>query len=361
MSNTASIIIHQRGSANIITTHPRWRASLASMGLMWLSAFAASSSSAQTAPKEDWGVADIPSQKNHIFLVTGGTSGIGYETAKALAAAGAQVIIAARHPGRGQEAVTSILQATPGARVRFETLDLGDLASVRALGAQLRATLPRLDGLINNAGIMEPPERQVSADGYEMQFAVNYLGHFALTAELLPLLRKSAAPRVVTLSSIAARRGALHFDDLQFEKEYDSFDAYAQSKIACLMFGLELQRRSEANGWGIESIVSHPGVSRTNLLAHHDGFAGFMRRRMSAVLFQPAEDGALPTLFAATAAEADGGSYYGPTRFMETRGDVGLAEVPEAAKDRRAIARLWTLSEELTGSRYSAQPAIAGE
>lgn len=350
MSNQASII-----------THPRWRASLASMGLMWLSAFAASSSTAQPAPKANWGVADIPPQKNHIFLVTGGSSGIGYETAKALAASGAQVIIAARQPDRAEAAMASIRQETPGAQLRFESLDLGDLSSVRALGAHLRATLPRLDGLINNAGIMEPPEREVSPDGFEKQLAVNYLGHFALTAELLPLLRQSAAPRVVTLSSIAARRGAIHFDDLHFEKEYDSMDAYAQSKIACLMFGLELQRRSEANGWGIESIVSHPGVSRTNLLAHHDGFSGFMRRRLSAVLFQPAADGALPTLYAATAPEADGGSYYGPTRFMETRGDVGLAEVPEAAKDRRAIARLWALSEELTGARFSAQPVIAGE
>lgn len=358
MSNTASITIFERHRSRVITTHPRWRASLASMGLMWLSAFAATASHAQETPREDWSVADIPPQRNHIFLVTGGTSGIGFETAKALAASGAQVVIAARNAEHGREAIASILQATPDARVRFEKLDLGDLASVRDLGAHLRATLPRLDGLINNAGIMEPPEREISKDGFEMQFAVNYLGHFVLTAELLPLLRQSDAPRVVTLSSIAARQGAIHFDDLQFEKEYDSMGAYSQSKLACLMFGLELQRRSDANGWRIRSIVSHPGVSKTNLIVDRDGFGGFMRRHMSWVMFQPAADGAIPTLYAATDPQARGGAYYGPTGMMEMRGDLGLARVPEAATDRQAIARLWTVSETLSGARFSAQPAI---
>lgn len=306
---------------------------------------------AQSQPKPDWSLADMPAQNGRIFLVTGGTSGIGYESAKALAAAGAQVVIAARNPQRAKEAIASILQETPNARVQFEEFDLADLASVRALSERLHATLPHLDGLINNAGIMQPPERGISADGFESQFAINYLGHFVLTAQLLPLLQKAAAPRVVTLSSIAAARGALHFSDMQFEQDYDPADAYSQSKLACLMFALELQRRSDAAGWGIQSIASHPGVSRTDLLVNHSGFAGFTRRRL-AFLFQPAAQGALPTLYAATAQDARGGTYYGPTGMMETRGELGLAKVPDAATDLQASARLWTISEQLSGTRF---------
>ncbi len=302
---------------------------------------------AQDAPKPDWSLADMSSQKGRIFVVTGGTSGIGYETVKALAAAGAQVVIASHNPERGRQAIASIREESPNARVQFEPLDLASLASVRALGQRLNATLPRLDGLINNAGIMEPPERGMSADGLEMQFSVNYLGHFALTAEMLPLFQKASSPRVVTVSSIAAARGAIHFSDLQFEQAYEAGAAYAQSKLACLMFALELQRRSAAAGWGIQSIASHPGLSRTNLQANHGMF-----RRSLRVLFQPAAQGALPTLFAATAPEARGGAYYGPTGMMEARGPLGLAEVPGAAMDTEAAARLWKVSEELSGARF---------
>lgn len=338
-------------------TYSRWRNYLATFGLLLSSACATDSSIAQSAPKPDWSLADMPSQRGRIFLVTGGTSGIGYESAKALAAAGAEVVIAARNPERGQEAITSIRQETPQAHVSFEVLDLADLASVRALSERLDATLPRLDGLINNAGIMEPPERGTSADGFEMQFAVNYLGHFALTAELLPLLQKADAPRVVTLSSIAADRGgAIHFSDLQFEQAYDPAAAYSQSKLACLMFALELQRRSDAAGWSLQSIASHPGVSRTDLLVHHGGVTGFVRRNLS-FLFQPAAQGALPTLYAATAHEVQGGSYYGPTGMMETRGPLGLAKVPAAATDAEAAARLWTVSEALSGTRFPSSAA----
>lgn len=330
----------------------RWPAYLASLGLLAISAASSAGGSVvEGQPKPNWSLADMPSQNGRVFVVTGGTSGIGYESAKALAAAGAQVVIAARNPERGREAIANIRKETPNAQVQFEAFDLGDLASVRALSERLNATLPRLDGLINNAGIMEPPERITSADGFEMQFAVNYLGHFALTAELLPLLQKAAAPRVVTLSSIAASRGSLHFDDLQYMQAYDPFAAYAQSKLACLMFALELQRHSDAGGWGIQSIASHPGVSRTELLVNHGGLAGFTRRHLP-FLYQPSANGALPTLFAATAADARGGAYYGPTGLMETRGKLGLAKVPEAASDAQAVARLWTLSEELSRTRF---------
>jgi NAD(P)-dependent dehydrogenase (short-subunit alcohol dehydrogenase family) len=314
------------------------------------------SASGQDAPKPDWNLKDMPSQEGRIFLVTGGTSGIGYESAKALAAAGAQVLIAARNPERGKEAIASIRQETPNARVQFEAFDLADLASVRALGERLNATLPRLDGLINNAGIMDPPERGVSKDGFEMQFAINYLGHFVLTAQMLPLLQKADAPRVVTLSSIAASGGAINFGDMQSEQDYEPRAAYSQSKLACLMFALELQRRSDAAGWRLQSIASHPGVSRTDLLVNHSGLAGFLRRRLW-FLFQPAAQGALPTLYAATAQDARGGAYYGPTGMMETRGALGLAAVPPPATDLQASARLWTVSEELSGTRYPTRVA----
>lgn len=180
-----------------------------------------------------------------------------------------------------------------------------------------------------------------------MQFAVNYLGHFALTAELLPFLRASEAPRVVTLSSIAARRGLINFEDLQSVRAYDAMAAYSQSKLACLMFALELQRRSDAAGWGIRSIGSHPGLSRTNLQADR----GLLRRGLR-VLFQSAAQGALPTLYAATAPNAAGGAYYGPTGFMEARGLLGFAEVPSAANDKETAARLWTMSETMSGARF---------
>jgi len=329
-----------------------WKACLAVASLFAMSTTSANAAPAQVQPKRDWTLADMPPQHGRIVLVTGGTSGIGYESAKALAAAGAQVVIAARNPERGADAIADIRRATPGADVRFEALDLADLISVRAFGQRMQRTLPRLDVLINNAGLMEPPTRGVSADGFEIQFAVNYLGHFALTSELLPLLRKADAPRVVTLSSIAARAGSLHFDDLQFETGYSAREAYGQSKLACLMFAFELQRRSDAAGWGIQSIASHPGVSRTDLLVQHGGAHGFVRRQL-AFLFQPAAQGALPTLYAATAATAQGGAYYGPTRLMETRGPVGIARVPDAARNTGNAAHLWTISESLAKSRFA--------
>ena len=323
------------------------RTCFAALGGLMLAACNAGGSTAEGRPKPDWSLADMPSQAGRIFLVTGGTSGVGYESAKALAAAGAQVVIAARSPERAEDAIASIRRDVPDARLRFEPLDLADLASVRALSDRLNTTLARLDGLINNAGIMEPPERGTSADGLEMQFSVNYLGHFALTAGLLPVLRRADAPRVVTLSSIAARRGAIHFQDLQFEHDYDATGAYSQSKLACLMFALELQCRSDAAGWGVQSMASHPGLSRTNLQANH----GAVRRSLR-LLFQPAERGALPTLYAATAPEVRGGGYYGPSGLLELRGPLGTADVPAAATDARAAARLWAISEDLSGTRF---------
>ncbi len=255
--------------------------------------------------------------------------------------------------------IAAIQQDTPNARVHSKRSTLPISASVRALAKRLNTTLPRLDVLINNAGIMEPPERGVSADGFEMQFAVNYLGHFVLTAELLPLLKKANSPRVVTLSSIAARGGSLHFSDLQFAQDYDPGAAYSQSKLACLMFALELQRRSDAAHWGIQSIAAHPGVSRTDLLIHRTGFTGMVRRNLS-FLFQPAAQGALPILFAATSPEAQGGGYYGPDRLSETRGDPRIAKVPTRAPDTASASRLWLESEQLRGTDVPVGEPVTG-
>jgi NAD(P)-dependent dehydrogenase (short-subunit alcohol dehydrogenase family) len=209
--------------------------------------------------------------------------------------------------------------------------------------------------LINNAGVMTPPRRMETSDGFELQFGTNYLGHFALTAQLLPLLRAADQPRVVSLSSIAARDGAIDFNNLQSQHSYTPMAAYGQSKLACLMFALELQRRSSAAGWGIHSIAAHPGISRTDLLPNGAGarsIPGRLRRYLW-FLFQPAAQGALPTLFAATSPQARGGAYYGPDKLSETRGYPTVAKVPPKALDADTATRLWIESERLTGVAFA--------
>lgn len=306
------------------------------------------------APKPQWSTRDMPSQDGRIILVTGGTSGMGYEDALALARAGAEVIIAARNPERGAEAIARIRQAVPDARVQFESVDLANLSSVRDLAQKLNQRLPRLDVLINNAAIMAPPERGTSVDGFEMQLATNYLGHFALTGLLVPLLRQSQDARVVSLSSIAAGRGAMNFDDLQSEQAYQPYAAYAQSKLAILHWAFALQRRSEAEGWGIRSIAAHPGVAVTELIARGPGLNSEFGQRWAEDRdkYHSAAQGALPTLYAATAREAVGGAYYGPVGDEEKRGPLGFAKVPAAATRTADADRLWTLSERLTGVSY---------
>ena len=300
-----------------------------------------------------WTTADIPSQHGRIALVTG-TGGLGYEDARALAEAGAEVIIAGRSAPRGAEAVERLRAAVPGALVRFEAVDLADLGSVRRLGERLGQQCERIDILINNAGVMVPPTRQETADGFELQWGTNYLGHFALTGVLLPLLRRSDRPRVVTVSSVAARAGAIAFDDLDHRARYNAMAAYGQSKLACLMFAFELQRRSDRAGWGLTSIAAHPGISRTNLLHNAPGrwSAAGLARTLLWFLFQPVAQGALPTLFAATAPAAEAGGYDGPASLGETRGHPAPARIPPQALDEEVAARLWRVSEALTGIRY---------
>jgi NAD(P)-dependent dehydrogenase (short-subunit alcohol dehydrogenase family) len=300
-----------------------------------------------------WTAANIPAQADRSVVITG-TGGLGYEDAFALASAGGDVIIAGRNAKKGTAAVSKIQSEVPSAKVRFEQVDLANLQSVSDFGARLRQQRNSLDLLINNAAVMNPPERQETDDGFELQFGTNFLGHFALTAELMPLLRQGKNARVVTVSSVAARAGVINFDDLQAKQSYKPMQVYSQSKLACLMFAFELQRRSEEGGWGVASIAAHPGVSRTDLLHNAPGRWSpvGVARSLLWFLFQPAAQGALPTLFAATSPDARGGEYYGPNRMSETRGFPALSKVPPQALDPNNAKRLWMESERLTGKTF---------
>lgn len=301
----------------------------------------------------NWTTSDIPSQRGRTAVVTG-TGGLGLEVALVLAQTGANVIIAGRNVAKGAAAVDHIRHIIPSASVSFEVLDLASLDSIKRFSKRLRSMLGSLDLLINNAAVMMPPKRLVTTDGFELQLGTNYLGHFALTAQLLPLLCQGDKPRVISLSSVAARDGVIRFEDLQSAHRYRPMVAYAQSKLACLMFAFELQRHSDAAGWGIESIAAHPGISRTDLITNGAGTwsAAGVARRCLWFLFQPAAQGALPTLFAATSPQAQGGLYYGPDKLSETRGYPTTARIPPQALDIDSAATLWTVSERLTGVIY---------
>jgi NAD(P)-dependent dehydrogenase (short-subunit alcohol dehydrogenase family) len=242
---------------------------------------------------KNWTIADMPQTNSGLAVITGSTEGIGYEDALALASAGWTVVVLGRNPQKGAETIASIQQRIPNANVSFEKIDLAELASINSFASRMIAKGQAIDLLINNAGVMTPPERLETADGLELQFGTNHIGHLALTAQLLPLLRQSSTARVVTLSSIANREGSIKFDDLQSIASYDPGKAYSQSKLANLMFALELQRQSDKHGWGVTSIAAHPGVSRTNLLITGAGrwSAAGMARTFLPFLFQPAAQG----------------------------------------------------------------------
>ena len=297
--------------------------------------------------------ANIPSQLGRTAVVTGGTGGLGYETARALAEAGSEVILTGRDDRKGVQAIESISREVTGARVRYEQLDLASLASVADFAERMRSTRQSLDLLINNAGVMALPRRQTTADGFEMQFGTNHLGHFALTARLMPLLRQASGSRVVSVSSLAHRTGFIDFSDLQGERSYSPWKAYGQSKLACLMFSLELQRRSDRAGWGLISNAAHPGFARTNLFASGPGGLLSLATNFAAPFFgQSASEGARPLLFAATGAEARPGGYYGPGGIGELRGAPATALIMPQARDAVAASKLWDLSEQLSGTSF---------
>ncbi len=307
-----------------------------------------------------WTIADIPSQSGRSAVVTG-AGGLGLETALALARAKAEVILAGRNPARGAASAAQIRAAVPEANIRFAELDLASLASVAAFAKRMAKEHGSLDLLINNAGVMMPPRRRTTADGFELQLGTNYLGHFALTGQLLPLLRAAKAPRVVEVSSIAHRRATIRFEDLQWERAYRRWPSYGQSKLAMLIFALELQRRSDAAGWGLMSLAAHPGYARTELIANGPGIAGMQKLILGLVqplVSQSAAAGALPILFAATAPQAIGGGYYGPSGFRELTGAVGPARIMPQAQDKTVATRLWQVSEALTGVSFAADPSV---
>jgi len=301
-----------------------------------------------------WSISDIPSLRGLTAVVTG-AGGLGYETALALARGGAEVVVAGRNPAKGEEALMRIRTAAPQARLAFEQPDLASLASVAGFAERLQLRGGGLDILINNAGVMAPPTRRTTADGLELQFGTNYLGHFALTARLLPLLRQNGRARIVNVSSLAHRRGRLDFADLQAERSYKPFQSYSDSKLAQLVFTQELQRRSDANGWNLLSLAAHPGVATTELIANGQGAGSLMGRIMGLVepLFsQSAAAGALPTLYAATAPEVRPGGYYGPDGLGEMKGAPKAARLASTVKQPQVAARLWEVSEQLAGVRF---------
>jgi NAD(P)-dependent dehydrogenase (short-subunit alcohol dehydrogenase family) len=305
-----------------------------------------------------WSTGDIPDQSGKLAIVTGATGGLGLETALGLAGAGAEVILAGRNPAKGRAAEALIRGRHPAATVRFDLVDLASLASVSDFADRALATGRPIDILVNNAGVMALSRRQTTADGFEMQFGTNYLSHFALTARLLPRLIAAKA-RVVQLSSIAHRQGKIRLDDLNHEQGYEAWPVYAQSKLAMLMFAIELDRRSKAAGWGLTSVAAHPGFARTDLIANGPAIgAGALARWgadvVTSLAGHSAADGALPILMAATAPGVTGGRYFGPRGWMELKGPPGPGKIEPQALDAGVATRLWAASERLTGVGFGA-------
>ncbi|MEV0077738.1 SDR family oxidoreductase [Nocardia neocaledoniensis] len=304
----------------------------------------------------------VPDLTGNRAVVTGASDGMGVGIAARLAAAGAEVVLPVRNQRKGEAARAEILRSTPGARVSLRELDLSSLASVAALGASLLAEDRPIHLLINNAGVMTPPERQVTADGHELQFGTNHLGHFALVGHLLPLLRAGRA-RVTSQISVAANQNGINWDDPNWERSYDGMRAYSQSKIALGLFGLELARRSAAEGWGITSNLAHPGVAPTNLLAARpevgraeDTTGVKLIRWLSArgLVVGTVESAKLPALYAATSPAAESGRFYGPHGLGHLGGPPAEQKFYRRLRDPEAARRIWQLSEELTDLRINA-------
>lgn len=299
-----------------------------------------------------------PPTGSQMAVITG-TAGLGYQTAIALARKGMRVVLAGRNPAKGMEAIDALRLIAPGAEVRFEQLDLASLQSVSAFAARMRQAGDPIDVLIHNAGVMSPPGREMTAEGYELQLGVNHLGHFALTAGLLPLLRRGA--RVVSVTSLAQHYARLNLDTLQSEAVYSAGRAYCDAKLLQAMFAVELQHRSDRMGWGITSTAAHPGFAATNLFQGGQG-KGSVRSFISTRLIAPlighsAAAGALPILYAATSPDAEGGRLYGPKGFKEMKGPPGECAFAKPVHDAPLRARAWTMSEDMTGVRFDGAAA----
>jgi NAD(P)-dependent dehydrogenase (short-subunit alcohol dehydrogenase family) len=305
---------------------------------------------------DDWTEADIPDQTGRTALITGANSGIGWEAARALAQSGAHVVMACRNPAKAVDAEAAIADASPSGSTEMLLMDLADLDSVQDAAAKFLANHDRLDLLIDNAGVMATPEQRTT-QGFEMQFGVNHLGHFALTAHVLDKLRATDSSRVVSISSNGHKPGRIDFDDPNSEKKYSPWGAYFQSKLANLLFTRELQRRLTAGDLDVVAVAAHPGGSRTNL--GHESAGGILSALMAAtrpvtdrLLAQSAAMGALPTLRAATDPDVVGDDYFGPSGFGEVKGHPVKVGRSSRASDDDAAGRLWELSESLTGVTY---------
>jgi NAD(P)-dependent dehydrogenase (short-subunit alcohol dehydrogenase family) len=293
-------------------------------------------------------------------VVTGASDGVGLGIATTLAGAGAEVVMPVRNHHKGEAAVALIREQHPRAKLTLEALDLSSLASVAALGEKLLSEGVPIHFLINNAGVMTPPDRRTTADGFELQFGTNHLGHFALTGHLLPLLKAGRA-RVTSQTSIAARSGTINWDDLGWKRKYDGMGAYRQSKIAVGLFGLELSRRSVAERWGITSNISHPGVAPTSLLAARpelgraDDTAGVRVIRWLSrhrLIVGTVDTAALPALMAAVSTDAKDGAFYGPQWPGNVGGPPGEQKLWAPLRNSEHAARMWQVSEELTGVTF---------
>ena len=304
----------------------------------------------------------VPDLTGRLAVVTGANSGLGFGLTGRFVEAGAEVVMAVRNREKGEDARTRLLERHPTATLRLLDLDLSSLDSVRAAAHSLLEEDRPLDLLVNNAGIMAVPELERTEEGFELQFGSNHLGPFALTGQLLPALVRADAPRVVSTSSLAANAGRWQWENLNAEQGYSAWGAYGLSKLANLSFARELQRRSDAHGWGLMSTAAHPGGTLTNLqtTGPRRGVAPSERRqRFTARIMQSVEVGVLPSLYAATSPDAVPGGYYGPKGFLEVRGEPAPARIPRPARDRAAEARLWAVSERLTGVRFVEQvPAV---
>ncbi len=298
----------------------------------------------------NWKPDQLPDLSGRNYLITGGNSGIGFEAAKMLAAAGADIIIACRNEKKAAAAAREIDACGPGS-VDTVVLNLSSLASVRAASAEIHARWDKLDALVNNAGIMQTPET-VTEDGFELQLGTNHLGHFLLAGLLFDLVER-ASGRIVVVSSIAHKIGRINFDDLMVKRNYSPSRAYAQSKLANLLFARELQRRLEASGSSVSCIACHPGYSATRLQSTGPtGLLNALYAVLNPLVAQPAYNGAIPTVLAAAGEEAVPGAYYGPQSMGEARGPVGDAGVARQARDEAVAARLWRESEKLVGYEW---------
>ncbi|MEZ4318327.1 MAG: oxidoreductase [Myxococcota bacterium] len=300
-----------------------------------------------------WTPDTLPDLTGKTYAITGGNSGLGLEAAKIFAEKGARVVITSRSEAKAREAIEAVKAHAPGADVDFVLLDLSEPASIEAAVPELIAKCPQMDALVNNAGVMQTPEVRTS-EGFELQLATNHIGHFRLNSQLFPHL-EACGGRIVVVSSIAHKLGRIALDDLMSEKRYDPTVAYGQSKLANLMYALELHRRLRARGSRVVAIACHPGYAATNLQSAGVGMSGgssFFRTVYAVtnkLVAQPAEKGAWPEVLAAADPDAEPGAYYGPTGIGDMRGPVGKSSISSAARDESVAAKLWEATEALAG------------